>query len=303
MDKYWQLEGKSLRVYKNLEKQIEKVFRHSRQGSIKTRMRYKEGVKHFAKFVAETYNKQSLNNIRNSHLEAYVEQMQEARYSASYITTNLSAIRFFVDQIKDSNYIWNNERLGVVPRGSQERIGPTRSWTKNEVQKMQNIAREKDFDRIADMIKLGYLQGLRIHEITRLERVDLQRALRNGHLTVKGKGGLIRNVPVRNQESRDHIQKLYNQTEQRDWKVFVNENEKTHEVIKQVQNFIYNHREQVQEHTNNRADITFHGLRHTYAQERYKELRELGKSNYDARLTIANELGHFRVEITNTYLK
>src|SRR5690606_19508821 len=103
---------------------------------------------------------------------------------------------------------------------------------------------------------------------------------------------------------RKHIQKLYEQTDPRAWKVFVKENEKTHEVIKQVQNFIHNYRNQVQEDLKNgRANITFHGLRHTYAQERYKELRESGKGDYNAKLTVARELGHFRIEITNTYLK
>mgnify|MGYP001236394622 FL=1 len=304
INKYWKLEGKPLRVYENLERQIEKVFKHCRQGSIKTRARYKEGVKHFAKFTAETFNKQNLNNIRNNHLEAYVEQMQEAGYSASYVTTNLSAIRFFVDQIKDSSYIWDNERLGVIPRGAEERIGPTRSWTQNEINNMQKIANEKGFGRVADMIKLAHLQGLRIHEVTRLERVDLQRALKNDFLTIKGKGGLVRNVPITNQESKDHIQKLYDQTNPKVWKVFVNKYEKTHEVIKQAQNFIYNHRNQVQENNGgNRANITFHGLRHTYAQERYAELRNSGKTDYDARLKVSHELGHFRVEITNIYLK
>lgn len=306
MDKYWQLPkgSKEERVYKNLEKQIEKTFKHCRQGSIKTRERYKNGVSHFAKFLAGSYKKQNMNNIRNEHLQAYVEQMQEARYSSSYVTTNMAAIRFFIDQIKDSSYIKNNEELGVIPRGLEERIGPSRSWTQNEVQKTQELAVGKGFERIADMMKLSYLQGLRIHEVTRLERVDLQRALSSGQLTVKGKGGLIRNIPIRNQEAREHLQKLINQTDVRNSKVFVNPGERAHEVMKQAQNFISNNRHLVQEERgDNQANITFHGLRHTYTQERYVELRGQRLNDYDARLQVSKELGHFRVEITNIYLK
>ncbi len=153
IDKYWQLEkgSKAERVYRNLEKQIDKTFKHCRQGSIKTRERYKDGVKHLGKFLAESYNKQNMNNIENKHLEAYVEQMQDAGYSASYITTNLSAIRFFVDQVKDSKYIKSNKELGVTPRGSDERIGPNRAWTKTEVEEMISIAKDKGFERVADM--------------------------------------------------------------------------------------------------------------------------------------------------------
>lgn len=300
MDKYWKLDPgcKAERVYKNLERQIEKTFKHCRQGSIKTRARYEDGVKHLAKFLAATYNKQSMNNIENKHLEAYVEQMQEASYSSSYVTTNMSAIRFFVDQIKDSSYIKSNEELGVIPRGSEERLGPSRSWTKDEVQKMQDIAIKKGFERVADMIKLSYLQGLRIHEVTRLERADLQRALRENQLIVRGKGGLVRPVPLRNQEARDHLQKLIDKTRVKGFKVFVNSSEKTHEVIKQVQNFIYNNRHLVQEKdsfSDTRANITVHGLRHSYSCERYVELRHEGKNDYEARVQISRELGHFRV--------
>ncbi|MEY8285637.1 site-specific integrase [Lachnospiraceae bacterium 50-23] len=306
MVKYWQLRkgSKSERVYTNLEKQIEKIFKHCRQGSIKTRERYKDGVNHFAKFLAGSYNKQNMNNIRNEHLQAYVEQMQEAGYSSSYITTNMSAIRFFIDQEKDSSYIKGNQELGVTPRGSEERIGPSRSWTQNEVHKMQELAIEKGFERVSDMIKLSFLQGIRIHEVTRFEKADLQRALIAGQLTVKGKGGLVRNIPIRNQEAREHLQKLINQTDVRNSKVFVNPGERAHEVMKQAQNFISNNRHLVQEERgDNQANITFHGLRHTYTQERYVELRGQRLNDYDARLQVSKELGHFRVEITNIYLK
>ena len=44
------MDEKTLNIYKNLkDKQIS--FRHTRQGS-ETRYRYKDGVKHFAKFMA-----------------------------------------------------------------------------------------------------------------------------------------------------------------------------------------------------------------------------------------------------------
>lgn len=306
IDKYWQLEkgSKAENIYRNLEKQIDRIFRHCRQGSIKTRDRYKDGVKHLGKFLAESYNKQNMNNINNKHLEAYVEQMQDVGYSTSYITTNLSAIRFFVDQVKNSKYIKSNKELGAIPRRGYERIGLNRAWTKTEVEEMISIARNKGFERVADMIKLSYSMGLRIHEVARLDRSTMQRALREDRLTVKGKGGLVRLVPLRNQDTRQHIETLINQTNARNSKVFVNIGEKTHQVISQAQNFITNNRHLVQgKRLDNQANITFHGLRHSYAQERYIELRGQRLNDYDARLQVSKELGHFRVEITNIYLK
>lgn len=46
-----------------------------------------------------------------------------------------------------------------------------------------------------------------------------------------------------------------------------------------------------------------HGLRHTYARERYETLRLLGKSEIDAKTIVSQELGHFRPTITEVYLR
>ncbi|MGG7179460.1 hypothetical protein ACQPU1_17995 [Clostridium paraputrificum] len=62
------MDEKTLNIYRNLSNQIDKVFRHTRQGSIKTRHRYEDGMNHFAKFLAETFKKQNLNKIENKHL-------------------------------------------------------------------------------------------------------------------------------------------------------------------------------------------------------------------------------------------
>ena len=46
-----------------------------------------------------------------------------------------------------------------------------------------------------------------------------------------------------------------------------------------------------------------HGLRHSFAQERVKELQFRGMTWDQARLTVSQELGHFRLSETNTYLR
>jgi integrase len=45
-----------------------------------------------------------------------------------------------------------------------------------------------------------------------------------------------------------------------------------------------------------------HGLRHAYAQERMRELQATGVGYLEARGIVSQELGHFRPEITETYL-
>ena len=46
-----------------------------------------------------------------------------------------------------------------------------------------------------------------------------------------------------------------------------------------------------------------HGLRHSYAQERMRELMSIGFKRSLALETVSQEMGHFRPEITEVYLR
>ena len=46
-----------------------------------------------------------------------------------------------------------------------------------------------------------------------------------------------------------------------------------------------------------------HGLRHSYAQERMAELQHTGKGYAQAREVLSQELGHFRADVVETYLR
>lgn len=300
MDKYWKLKpgSKEDKMHKNLMKQVKKVFKHCNQLSRHSRHDYIARMSHYAKFEASVYHKQSLNNISNDHIAAYVEQCQEAQLSSSYIGSILSSIRFFVDQNgKDSSYIRSNPELGYEPRTQDERIGDNKAWNDEQVSYMKDLAVQQGNEHIANMIQLSRDHGLRIHEVTRLERIDLQRAIKNDYLHIKGKGGLERDIPLRTDEARTFIRNLIDTTPRENWKVFVpDRDQRTDLVIKQVQNFIANHRPAEE-------TITFHGLRHSWSRERYEELKESGMRDIDAKLQVSLELGHFRPDITNVYLQ
>lgn len=46
-----------------------------------------------------------------------------------------------------------------------------------------------------------------------------------------------------------------------------------------------------------------HGLRHSYAQQRMAELQRQGLLREAALTTVSQEMGHFRPDITETYLR
>ena len=67
--------------------------------------------------------------------------------------------------------------------------------------------------------------------------------------------------------------------------------------LKRLQCFIAYHRK---EFTENK--ITFHGLRHTYAHEKYDEFIRIGKNDAEARRCVSELLGHHRDDVTRIYL-
>ena len=84
--------------------QVEKIFRHARQGSIETRRAYKKCMLKFATWLAENYNMQNLRNISNKHLAAYVAHNLSRGNAPSYIIKQLSAIRYTHDHLVNPRY-------------------------------------------------------------------------------------------------------------------------------------------------------------------------------------------------------
>ena len=86
-------------IYNALVSQLDKLARHNRQGSFRTKERYYEAVKRFCAYLADEYRLQKLENISGKHLTRYALWMQENGKSASTIKTDLAAIRFFHDKM------------------------------------------------------------------------------------------------------------------------------------------------------------------------------------------------------------
>ena len=59
-------------IFQTLIAQLDKIFRHNRQGSFRTKKRYYEAMKRFCQFLADHYHLQKLANISAKHLAAYV---------------------------------------------------------------------------------------------------------------------------------------------------------------------------------------------------------------------------------------
>lgn len=121
-------------IYHALLAQLDKLERHNRQGSYKTRQRYYEAMQRFCKFLADTFRLQKLANISGKHLTAYVHHLQESGKSASTVKTDLAAIRFWHDKISEAKYkLPSNADLSDQAPLERRRIGGMdRHWTQEQ---------------------------------------------------------------------------------------------------------------------------------------------------------------------------
>ena len=86
-------------IFLTLVAQLDKLARHNRQGSFRTKARYYEACKRFCAYLAAEYHLQKLENISGKHLVSYVLYLQDTGKSASTVKTDLAAIRFSHDKI------------------------------------------------------------------------------------------------------------------------------------------------------------------------------------------------------------
>ena len=211
----------------------------------------------------------------------------------------MAAIRFFHDKMSKPKYrLPTNDELAVELE--RRCFGRTdRTWSMTEFNKMLGKALAIDrYDFILAMY-LARFAGLRIHECFRIDTATAERALRENTITIKGKGGKVRTIPIEDERITTHLKKQLERTE-RGQKLLVPDGMPTDRAIHQLQLFIYSNRGDFQEDAN--RPLTFHGLRHTYAAEKYRKLIDGGMGSLDAHFAVSRLLGHERADVTDIYL-
>ncbi len=285
------------KIYKNLIIQLDRLAAHNRQGSYQTRRRYYEAMKRFCKFLANQYRVERLANIAPKHIFAYVETMQAQGKSAATIKTDLAAIRFFHDQMPKPRYrLPDNAAIGLERRSFGK---VDRTWGDDEFQRMLEKAQTMERYDYVLAFNLARYAGLRIHECFRIDTATAEKALRENAITIKGKGGKIRTVPINKPIALALHKQL--ETTQRGHKLLAPDGIPTDHAIHQLQEFIIRYRPEVQD-VKNRYPLTFHGLRHTFAAEKYQQLMESGTDALEARYAVSRLLGHNRADVVNVYL-
>lgn len=286
-------------IYLALVSQLDRLARHNRQGSFRTKERYYEACKRFCAYLADAYHLQKLENISGKHLVSYVLYLQENGKSASTIKTDLAAIRFFHDKISKPKYRLPDNHELAVELERRRFGGVDRTWSMTEFNRMLGKALAEDRYDFILAFYLARYAGLRIHECFRIDTATAEQALRENAITVKGKGGKIRTVPI-NEQIAIAIREQLSRT-RRGHKLLVPDGIPTDRAIHMLQLFIIKHRDEVRD-VGSDHPLTFHGLRHLFAAEKYQELVASGMSALDAHFAVSRLLGHERADVTNIYL-
>lgn len=303
----------------SVESQVEKIFRHTRSGSYGTRARYRDSCRAFARYVAENFRIQNLRNLSEKHVVAYIRHRQENGVAPKTVKNDLAAIRYMHDQIANPRYrIGSNEELrekyGLVLDPTPSRNG-NRAWTDEEYTAMKAHAERAGRQDVVDVLTLCRTMGLRITEAVAVSRAQAENALRNGVYQVRGeaKNGKWREVPL-SAEAREVFLRRLRDTP-RGGRLFVPENRKTHEVVNELEKYLERHREQVETEEGVRLrtymrvgeeerthELTFHGLRYAYVQERIEQEMSRGKTFEEAAAVVTKEVGHERLDVILTYM-
>jgi integrase len=184
----------------------------------------------------------------------------------------------------------------------------SRAYSQDQVKMIMDCQRERN----ALSTEIAHSAGLRAHELLTIRPVSEQppsdRYAENNtprwegregvSYTVVGKGGLVREIQLP-QELADRLEdrRLEEPCQVTDRGVFY----ESHYDIAGGNNWSSSFTQAAQ-----RAlgwSEGGHGMRHSFAQERMRELQEAGHERSGALKIVSEELGHFRPEITEVYLR
>ncbi len=296
----------------NLSSQVNAFFDGWNLGAKSARERNRQANLRFADYLGNNTHLQKMTNVEARHVYDYVEYMKEKGLAPSTIMSDLSGIRKYYRHNGCKNKLPLNTKLNLEKR----EVGKyDRAWLPQEIERCFALATH--MGRMDVVIAMDFMLhfGLRLNEATSLKLSYLIKALNDGQLMVTGKGGYVRVITFdEDGKQRAIVQKWLSYA-----KASGKQNgeflicDKTHRSVdlkkKSMQNWLSRATEKVMEPNREtiiedgkkpkKDSISFHGLRHTFAQNYLTELRYMKPK--DARLEVSLTLGHKRIEVTRIY--
>ncbi len=271
-----------------------------------------ERFSRFAQFAKE-HGVKWLERVDRELVESYGQELSQkverGEMSASTAQNYVSAVNTVMSTVTRGNWesVSPTRDCGIEQR-SAIRSEPIHALDREKVALAAQIASERISERAAAVIELARDFGLRSKEASLLDaQRAFKEAIQTGKVTIEAgtKGGREREIPITSERQIETLQKAAEAQGSARAVMAPSENWKSWR-----EGELRAAREIVQEVTGDRG---LHDLRAAYAAERYEQLtgvsapvmteeRAPKEIDREARLTIAQELGHGRWEVTNEYL-
>ena len=266
--------------------------------SLGTARNYEAALGKFCEYAKESG--QSLRDMTSSDAKDYLEA-RASEVSQSTLDQERQAIQCMMQNV--SNKLDATDRLERTKSEIETKL-ECRTYTKEQIELVLSAMSERN----ALAAEICHNAGLRAHEVATIQRVEERQAderpehddkFRDNTVkyTVVGKGGLCREVAIRSD--------LAERLEERRLE--------THRIVSDRE---INYKSSYDIGSGKNLSASFsraserilewsrglHGLRHSYAQERMSEL-QMNHTRQESLEIVSQELGHFRAEITETYLR
>ena len=283
----------------DLQHSIHQVLLKNRDGAYATRDDRKQILMRFAEDVtALGFGLTHVQGLKTKHIRAVVAYWQQQGLSRGTLKNRTAALRHLAEKINKPT---------IVPSNKELHIG-ARCYTPKE----NKAIFDPNFKRIRNPYILISLQLERVFGLRREEALKIKphEADNGDYLKLQPswcKGGRSRTIPIRTEEQRYWLEQAKQLAGHSSCSLIP------------VDKTYIQHRYVYDKQASRAGLYNLHGLRHAYAQLRYKELtgweapinggpslKQLTKAqraiDKQARLIITEELGHSREQITVSYL-
>ncbi len=285
---------------RDLNYQLKQMCQRNRDGSYSTQANRARMLNQIANQLQDMgYRRMTTRSLKPKHVDALVERWLSEGMAAGTVKNRMNCLRWWATKV---------DRRNVVARSNDFYGIPDRQFVSNDSKAVvvddDALSSVKD-DHVRMSLELQRAFGLRREEAIKFMPGF---ADQGDHIRLKAswtKGGKARQVPILTQEQRtvlDRARRLVG----------------TGSLIPPQKNYIQQLRT-YERHTTQAGLSKLHGLRHAYAQARYKELTgwacpvaggpvstslsaDQRKLDHQARLTISRNLGHVREQISAVYL-
>lgn len=282
----------------DLQRSIHQIVSRDKSGSFATQAARLCILKQFAADLVKLgFGLRNIQGLKQKHIESMIEYWKGKNLANATLKNRMSVLRFLCEKINKASVIVSNKDLKIAARNYKPTIN--------------KAIYSPNFDKVTDQhvrisLELQRVFGLRREEALKIKPHLADKCKSLELLPTWCKGGRGRFVPIRTEEQRYWLSQA---------KQLVAYGKS---LIPERKSYIQ-HREVYDKQVSRAGLKRLHGLRHAYAQIRYKELtgweasinggcrsKELTKEqkeiDYQARMILTEELGHSREQITVNYL-